>query len=183
MNNTIYNEMMVHVPVCTHKTSNNVLIISDNADPLQNELARHRDVNVTTISACDALDALRDIEQDSFDVVLNEADTDATTLAHISRVLNDNGLLSSTHPSLNDVEANTTLMKTLGRDFKIIMPYRIAGDDTLLLASKEYHPTADIILHRTDLLEGQEYYNCDIHPAAFAMGNNIRKTYLGIIKN
>ena len=33
------------------------------------------------------------------------------------------------------------------------------------------------------MLDGLSYYNCDIHPAAFAMGNYIRKEYLGVIKN
>jgi len=28
-----------------------------------------------------------------------------------------------------------------------------------------------------------DYYNCDVHVGSFAMGNYIRKEYLGIIKN
>lgn len=53
----------------------------------------------------------------------------------------------------------------------------------LFLASKEYHPTADVILQRADMIDGLSYYNCDVHVASFAMGNYIRKEYLGIIKN
>ena len=62
-------------------------------------------------------------------------------------------------------------------------PYNIGNGATALLSSKEYHPTADINLQRADMLDGLSYYNCDVHPAAFAMGNYIRKEYLGIIKN
>lgn len=53
----------------------------------------------------------------------------------------------------------------------------------MILASKEYHPTADVILQRSDLIDGLEYYNCDIHIATFVMPNYIRSTYKGIIKN
>jgi len=63
------------------------------------------------------------------------------------------------------------------------MPYNLGNGATALLASKAYHPTADLILHRADMLDNLSYYNCDIHPAAFAMGNYIRKEYLGSIKN
>ena len=63
------------------------------------------------------------------------------------------------------------------------MPYNLGNAATSLLVSKEYHPTADVNLHRADMLDGVDYYNCDVHPAAFAMGNYIRKEYLGIIKN
>ena len=75
------------------------------------------------------------------------------------------------------------MMQILGNYFKVIMPYNIGNDSTALLASKEYHPTADIILHRADMLDDNQFYNCDVHIASFAMGNYIRKEYLGIIKN
>jgi spermidine synthase len=63
------------------------------------------------------------------------------------------------------------------------MPYNLGNCSTALLASKEYHPTADIILQRADMLDSLDYYNCDVHVGSFAMGNYIRKEYLGIIKN
>jgi spermidine synthase len=63
------------------------------------------------------------------------------------------------------------------------MPYNLGNGSTALLASKEYHPTADVILQRSDMIDGLSFYNCDIHVSAFAMPNYIRKEYLGIIKN
>jgi spermidine synthase len=182
MKSFIYPEMMVHVPLCSHKNPQSVLLISDNATLFDGELARYRDCSVTTIKASDASDAICNLEDNTFDVVLSEGSSDAVLLAHIARVSKEDALISIVHPSLDDIEANTIIMKALGKDFKIIMPYD-AGESTLLLASKEYHPTADIILQRTDLLEGHSYYNCDIHPAAFATGNDVRKAYLGVIRN
>jgi spermidine synthase len=182
MKSFIYPEMMVHVPLCTHKNPEAVLVISDDTTRFDEELARYRHCSVSVIKAENALDGIRELGDNTFDVVLNEAQADSVLLAHISRISKDDALIAMTHPSLDEVDANTAIMKDLGKDFKIIMPYH-AGEKTLLLASKEYHPTADIILQRSDLLEGQQYYNCDIHPAAFAMGNYIRKDYLGVIRN
>lgn len=181
MKEFIYNEMMVHVPVCTSKDPQNVLIISNDAAKLENEMNKHSEMTFKSI-AC-GIDSLRDEVDASYDVVICEADNDAAVSAHISRVLKEDGLVSMTHPSLDNSDANKSMMHVLGKYFKVIMPYHLGNGETALLSSKEYHPTADINLHRADMLDGLDYYNCDVHPAAFAMGNNIRKEYLGIIKN
>ena len=171
---------MVHIPLCSHKKPQDVLVMSNDASIFSAELARYKNITVTVVAP--TIDAARDLADAAYDIVLLESSTDAALLAHINRALKVDGMLAMQHPNLDEIEANKTLMHVLGKYFKIIMPYN-AAESTLLLASKEYHPTADIILHRTDLLEGQQFYNCDIHPAVFAMPNYIRKTYLGIIRN
>lgn len=177
----IYPEMMVHVPLCTNKNPQNVLVISDDAKPFIDELNRHSEVEVKEIET--SMDALRNEADASYDVLISEMADDAAVLAHINRVLKADAQLVITHPSLDDVDANKSLMQILGKYFKIIMPYNLGNGKTALLASKEYHPTADIILQRADMIDGLSYYNSDIHVAAFAMPNYIRKEYLGIIKN
>ena len=181
MKEFIYPEMMVHVPVCTSKEANDILIISDNADLLTKEAKRHSEANVKVI-AC-SLNEISALDDNAYDVIISEMASDAALFAHVNRVLRDDGQFVTTHPSLDDVESNKSLMQILGNYFKVIMPYNIGNGSTALLSSKEYHPTADINLHRADMLDGLSYYNCDIHPAAFAMGNYIRKEYLGSIKN
>ena len=181
MKSFIYLEMMVHVPLCTNKDPQNILIISDNADLLEKEVQKHDEITSKSV-AC-SLDAVRELNDGEYDVVICEKYDDSALLAHISRILKEDGQLSITHPSLDDAEANKNLMQILGNYFKIVMPYNLDNGSTALLASKEYHPTADINLHRADMLDNLNYYNCDVHPASFAMGNNIRKEYLGIIKN
>jgi spermidine synthase len=181
MKDFIYNEMMVHVGVCTNKNPENVLLISNNADGFVAEMKKHNGIGHTVIAA--KIDALRDVADASCDVIISELNADAAVLAHYNRVLKEDGLLVTTIPSLDDnIAENKQTMSILGKYTKVIMPFAV-GEKTALLASKEYHPTADIILHRTDMLDGLEYYNCDVHPAVFAMGNYIRKEYLGIIKN
>jgi len=181
MKEFIYPEMMVHVPVCTSKAPENVLIISDAAELLSGEMSKHNDIDSSVIGA--NLDALRDAGENSADVVICELDADAAVVAHISRVLKEDGQLCIAHPHLDETDKNKTLMQALGRYFKIIMPFNLGNGSTALLASKEYHPTADIILQRADMIDGLNCYNCDVHVAAFAMPNYIRKEYLGIIRN
>ena len=181
MKNFIYNEMMVHVPVCTSKDPQNVLIISNDASALEVEMKKHDEIAFKSVKC--GIDAIREEEDASYDVVVCESAEDAAVMAHISRVLKEDGLVSMTHPSLDNTTENKSMMQILGKYFKVIMPYNLGNGSTALLSSKEYHPTADINLHRADMLDGLEYYNCDIHPASFATGNNVRKEYLGIIKN
>jgi len=181
MRDFIYSEMMIHVPLCTSKNPENVLIISNSAQKLIEEIQKHTEVNYTHIDA--TLQALRESSDALYDVVICEMDTDPAILAHISRTLKDDGLMVMKHPQLDNIQENKTIMQRLAHSFKIIMPYSIENGESLLLASKEYHPTADIILQRSDMLDALNYYNCDIHLAAFAMPNYIRQEYLGIIKN
>jgi len=181
MREFIYPEMMVHVPVCTSKVPEQVLIISDNAELLSNEMYKHSEI-VSSVTGAN-LDAIRNADDNSADVIICEMSADGTAVAHINRVLKDDGQLCITHDALDNIESNKSLMQALGRYFKIIMPFNLGNGSTALLASKEYHPTADLILQRSDMIDGLSYYNCDIHIAAFAMPNYIRKEYLGIIRN
>ena len=181
MKNFIYNEMMVHVALCTNKDPKSVLILSNDAANFVAEVQKHDGIDCDVVSADMGL--LRDAKDAHYDVVISEMGSDAAVLAHINRVLKEDGLVVTTHPSLDNTADNKQMIGILGKYAKIVMPFNIGNGHTALLASKEYHPTADLILHRADMLDGLDYYNCDVHPAAFAMGNNIRKEYLGIIKN
>lgn len=178
MKSFIYPEMMVHVGLCTNKDPKNVLIISDNSKPLEEEINKYDQINYKSIQA-----DLEAVEDDFYDVIISEKEFDVATLKEVNRVLKADGQIILAHPSLDEVEQNKKLMQLLGYSFKVIMPFNLGTGQTALLASKEYHPTADIILQRSDMLDGLNYYNCDVHLASFAMPNYIRKEYLGFIKN
>ena len=181
MKEFIYPEMVVHVSLCTSKYPKKVLIISDNVSRLAKEMLKYKGITAKAIEC--SLEAISNLKDDIFDVVICEMASDIKLLAQIERISKEDAILCITHPSLDEVDANKVIMKDLARYFKIIMPFDVGSNKTVLLASKEYHPTADIILQRADMLDDNKYYNCDIHIAAFAMGNYIRKEYLGIIKN
>lgn len=184
MKTFILPEMMIHVPLCTHKDPKNLLIASNSPELLNQELARYRDMDAVVLGASSLLDDLRAQPDNSMDVViLDTLCTDAAAAAHLNRILKEDGLAVMRHPGLDAVDANKQLFQILGNYFKIIMPYRLEDGTTLLLCSKGYHPTADLILQRSDLLEGHHYYNCDVHIAAFAMPQYVRKNYLGLLRN
>ena len=181
MKEFIYPEMMVHVGMCTSKTAQDVLIVSDNAKLLSKESARHSQSTSSVVDA--SLESISSLKDNAYDVVICELNIDGAVASQISRILKDDGQIVTKHPNLEEVEKNKILMKILGQYFKIIMPFNVGDGTTSILASKEYHPTADIILQRADMIDGLSYYNCDVHVAGFSMGNYIRKEYLGIIKN
>lgn len=177
-------EMMTHIPMCTHKNPRTIMVISDQSELLKTEMARYRDINVEYAETKDLLEVLRNSADKSFDVLLLDTiSDDSAVFAHINRIIKEDALIVCRHQNLDDVAANTKLMQILGNYFKIIMPYYNGAGETLLLCSKEYHPTADLILQRSDLLEGQQFYNCDVHIGVFAMPQYIRKNYLGVIRN
>jgi len=184
MKTFVYPEMMVHVSMCTHKLPNSVLVASDNDALLTTELARYKESTVVKVASSDLLESFRNVAENSVDVLMLDALTsDTVVIAHISRILKDDGLVVMKHPSLDDMDANKPLMEALGNYFKIVMPYYAGDGSTLLLCSKEYHPTADVILQRSDLLEGHQFYNCDVHVGVFAMPQYIRKNYRGLARN
>ncbi len=40
----IYPEMMVHIPLCSHKKPETILVVSDDSNTLQEEIARYSGV-------------------------------------------------------------------------------------------------------------------------------------------
>ena len=140
-----------------------------------------------------SIDYVRSATDESLDIVISQSKVDGdfgAFVAHIARALRKDGLaVFELTSNMMDISALKEPMQELGKSFKIVMPFQvespsaIGGVKTFVLASKEYHPTADFILQRADLIDGLKFYNCDVHPAAFAMPNYIRTTLRGIAKN
>ena len=191
-NSYTYNEMMVHIPLCTHKDPKNILIFSDDQGGIKAETARHSEMNFTIMAAHKVQEAISNAADEAFDVIIFDSafSSDKAFLAHLNRVTSSDALITIKHGSiLSQTQESRALFEALGEYFKIVMPYSFDSDetgekkDTALLASKFYHPTADLILQRTDLLDGLSYYNCDIHPASFAQANNVRQALKGVARN
>lgn len=197
----IYSEMMAQVPICTHKEPKSILVIGGFLG-VAREILRHKNINIDVIEenvellnatkefvdlnvnliSQNELDFIRDSKDKTYDIVLiNKEISDKTFFAHINRVLKDDGLISTCAGSFREVEKQKEIMKVLGEFFKIVMPYRfemfVKCDYSFILASKFYHPTADIILQRADLIDGLRYYNSDIHKASFILPEYLKKEY------
>ena len=183
MRENSYAELMVHVPVCTHKEPKNILVVSDDASALMDEIAKYGSMEARAVD-CN-VDALRDMDQAIFDIVISENVNDPVSIAHIGRVLKEDGVASFASFNLEEKNTATPQIEEIGKYFKIAMPYFLLDttENMALLASRQYHPTADINLQRADLTDGFTVYNSDLHIGIFAMPTYIKKNYLGIVKN
>jgi len=176
--NQAFNEMMVHTPLCTHKEAKNVSIVGTVSQGLKKEAAKHNgNVEFIDLSTFNAKN-----EKDVDVIIFTDVKMDNLLLANIQRVLKDDGLIAFSTASFHkDEDRLKSDLKLVGQNFWIAMPFRF-GHETAILASKKYHPTADIILQRSDLLNDLEYYSTEIHLASFVFPAAIHKALTGIAK-
>lgn len=176
--NQAFNEMMVHIPLCTHKEAQNVLIIGTINDELKKEASKH-----TANFEFGDTSILTSKNEKNIDVIIfTDVKIDELLLANIERVLNNDGLIAlSTASFTKDEDRLKSDLELVGQNFWISMPYKF-GHETAILASKKYHPTADIILQRSDLLNDLEYYSTEIHHASFVFPAAQHRALTGIAK-
>jgi len=190
----IKDEMLIHIPVCTHADPKNILLIGG-CDNLYAEAKKHKTIEeIVRITAEEAADSIADLPENHFDIAVIAVDdfkADRVFWALVNRALNDNGIVTTMSSTLlTEQDSVASELTIAGELFKIVMPYRyesLAEDGhlvckNLLLASHRYHPTADINLQRADLTEGFNYYNSDIAIGTFQLPTVVRKKYLGLIK-
>ncbi|UTJ06675.1 spermidine synthase [Arcobacter roscoffensis] len=180
MNNNAFNEMMVHVPLCTHKEASNVLIIGSADEELKEQAAKHNKVSNIEFGDKSLLTSKDDKNIDV--IILTDVEIDELLLANIERVLKDDGLITFASESFSKNEEKLKADLTLvGEKFWIAMPFRF-GHQTSILASKRYHPTADVVLQRSDLLDDLQYYSTEIHSAVFVFPKGEHNALTGIAK-
>ena len=108
---------------------------------------------------------------------------------NVSRILKPDGICVAQGESYwMEKETQKNILKNMYDSFKIIMPYKFEMYSypgvlwNFIFMSQKYHPTADLILDKSDLLDDLKYYNSDIHRACFALPTNIKKEYMDIMK-
>lgn len=177
--NYAFNEMIVHTSLCTHKEPKKVLVVGECDDEFKGEVAKHS-VEAVYVS----IDELASKDEKEFDIILvTKKDViNEMSLANIDRILKDDGVLSFlTYSYSDDDNKLKDDLKCVGEKFWIAMPYRF-GHTTCILASKKYHPTADLVLQVSDLLDELNYYSSEIHMASFVFPANIHRKLTGIAK-
>ncbi len=186
----IRDEMLVHIPICTHADPRRILVVGG-CDNLRNELGKHKGLEeIIHVDADGALEALRHLGAKKFDVAVVADErfaADREFWIELTKLLDEKGLASAPMSHLvSEEEQAKEELKLLGSIYRILMPYRYEKEDLgngyMLLASRFYHPTADLNLQRADLTDGFRYYNSDIAVAAFQTPTFINRSYLGIIK-
>lgn len=164
---SIRGEMLAFVPLCTHESSDECLIIGNIELPISTKKF------MKNISFAKTLETNSGFESEKFDVII--FDEYPANLQESFRVLKKDGILCSKLP-----ENFKNAIKQLGDYYRIVMPYH--GME-MVFASNKYHPTADIVLDKSDFLEENKYYNSEIHIASFALHESAKKELKGIAKN
>jgi spermidine synthase len=134
---------------------------------------------------------LSDIQDKKYDVIIqNNIIDDKNFYKDISSLLENDGIFISKSKAYNDDKnLQKSQMLNMHDYFKIIMPCNFvmpslfSSLNSLIFASNKFHPTADIILNKADLLDDNDYYNADLHKASFVLPTYINKEYKNITKN
>ena len=175
-----FNEMMVHLPLCTHKEASNVLIIGSNNEDMKAQAAKHN--KVSNIEFGDTALLTSKNEKNIDVVVLTDVKIDELLLANIERILKEDGLISFASKAFSRDENQLFAdLKLVGTKFSIAMPFKF-GHNTSIIASKRYHPIADINLQRAYLLDSLNYYSAEIHNASFVFPAAEHRALTGIAK-
>ena len=178
--NNAFNEMMVHLPLCTHKEATKVLIVGSNNEDMKAQAAKHN--KVSNIEFGDTSIITSKSEKNIDVIILTDVKIDELLLANISLILKEDGLIAFPSKAFSrDEDQLFADLKLVGSKFWIAMPFKF-GHNTSIIASKRYHPTADINLQRADLLDGLDYYSAEIHNASFVFPAAEFRALTGIAK-
>jgi len=168
-NQNITKEMLVHIALNTYDKPKNILILSQ-IQEIENEL---KEYNVNIFLNID------NIQNNSIDIALLDREDN---IDKISSILKDDGLIAIVAKDIyNDIEYNSKLFKILAKEFKIVLPSIYKDNQSIIIASKKYHPSADIRLQQAEMIEKKEYYNADIHKSSFVYNNYIESLYKGLL--
>ena len=159
-------EMMALVGACTQEAGDNFLIPSE----LNNEFSK-------IITA--EFNLFNEDTQEKYDLIIEKTPGD---FIKTYEKLTEKGIYITTADSLTDRD----LFADLSKLFYIVLPYYYIEDNgkrkALVFASKEIHPTADLIRHRSDFVKDTHYYHTDIHLASFILPKYIFEQIKDVIK-
>ena len=143
----------------------------------------------------DGYEFVRDAADSSYDIILidaldalgNSVNFDRVFFGHASRILSNKGILVCRAEDIDlEEDIYRTRLEHTAEFFRFALPFTakdllsVTGKISLIYASKHYHPTADLLLQRIDMLEGLKYYNADLHKANFALGTD---TFNALLKS
>ncbi len=118
-------------------------------------------------------------DSDNYDLIIEETPSD---IIKIYEKLNDKGIYITTPKSLTDRD----LFADLSKLFWIVVPFYYLDENLeakpLVVASKKFHPQADIIRHRSDFVENTKYYTTDVHYGSFILPKHIFEEIIDVIK-
>jgi len=190
----IKSEMLTHIAINTHANPKRVLVING-GKRIGRELDKYNIIEeVVYIDGDDTVEKLGQLGAKKFDVAIVST-PDFTNSREfwieLTKLLDTKGVATIEMSNIiSKVDSAKAELKLAGTIYPIVMPYRydkasdgeIVTSEYLMLASRFYHPTADINLQRADLTDGFAYYNSDIAISCFSVPSFVYRDYMGIIK-
>lgn len=207
---SMQSELLAHVGACVHPEIKSALVVGGFDLEIAFELLRHTGMRVDFVqeeySILEALEPffphftdtsthanfkhysqIIDLDLKKYDLIIDLHTPNTHRIDGLQRMLGAHGmlLLATQNPLLAPKTFESTL-QDLHPHFSVIMPFYnpyAPLDLFYLFNSKRYHPEADMLLQKIDMLEGLEHYNDQVHVAAFAQPQWLKNMYLGLIKN
>ena len=190
----IKSEMLTHIPFNTHKEPKRVLVVNG-GKRIGRELEKYGTLDeVIHVDSIDTIEKLKNLGAKKFDLAIvstPDYTNNREFWIELTKLLDSKGVVALEMSNIiTKVEDAKSELKLAGAIYPIVMPYRydkasdgdIITSEYLMLASRFYHPTADINLQRADLTDGFAYYNSDIAISCFSVPTFVYKEYLGTIK-
>lgn len=172
-------EMLVHTAMCTHPNPQKLLIIAPGCGQLCSQLDRYH---------YGSLDMFEDghephSQETLYDVIIAcdiEWNDVAKLALKIASLLDANGVavLQDSTDKSSLVEYKSRL-EEFKKYFFVVKPFELGK---YLFVSRRFHPTADIVLDRADLMDDLSYYNADWHIASFTMPTFMKQALAKVVE-
>ncbi|MGP1449577.1 MAG: spermidine synthase [Wolinella sp.] len=197
-------ELLAHIPLCVHENTNHLLLADEFNLEVAHEALKHEQIYVDFLQNDEKI--LRSfisffphfqsvINHARFSLLSEESSlktyeiiiTNAKNATRFLPFLSSDGImiLGVENPLLHEESLRQT-MQNLANNFSILMPFHAPFSFPIqhyLFASRRFHPTADLILQRADMLDGLRYYHSRIHKSAFILPRFLEESIRGIAKN
>lgn len=179
-------QSLIHTAFCTHIDVRNVLLLGANKELINESKAYELEVldivepNLYEFlpkeieAKKDVMKFLENAEDKFYDIIIiNDFSLlNPLVFAQLKRLKRDNAVIcAKTDKFLFDYEGLKQDLAVF-KDFKILLPFRIKSFFNMtnfIFASDKFHPTADLILQKTDFLDDAMFYNSSTHLASFAL--------------
>ena len=202
-------EILAHIPLCTHAAPKRLLIAGGFDLEVAFEALKYEDLEVDFVqedskilhsfisffphfqevmkhARCRILSSIPPKGQ--YDVIIYLSHLKKELVASFQSILSDDGILITRLENLIlNIQTMRGYIAEIACDFSIAMPFiapfSLITDNHFLFLSRHFHPTADIVLQRADMLQNLLNYDATLHQSAFILPRFLKEALKNIAKN
>ncbi|RDU61748.1 spermidine synthase spee [Helicobacter sp. MIT 14-3879] len=202
------NEMLAYIPFCVHPMPKRALVCGTLNCEIAYLLAKEGlevDIimpdkeafytlsgflphfkEITQSNRISLYDNFLSLKTTQYDIVIHLGEIKNNEFSALGKLANQESILIYRLHNLY-LETNLALQTLdVAKDFShILMPFVVCclENNFYIFASKKFHPLADLILQKSDMLENLHFYNANIHTSAFRLPNRIQNIIAPYVKN